>query len=117
MRSFATIIVASTALWKYVTADTTCLPLTTSSNLCSSPPGTNASDGLDDVCVLVACCNGGNAINAQLPNLALIPCNTVNCFNVCTLSIMRSNLGAEACDSTCIPPSPPSEPTYDMGIC
>lgn len=80
---------------------TACLPLTTDSGLCAIPPGTISSDGLDDVCVLVACCNGGNTVTVQIPSGSYIACLDVNYTSVCDLSNIRSGLGNEACDSTC----------------
>lgn len=92
----------------FLAAAGTCLPLTTDSNLCSNPPGTTSSDGLDDVCVLVACCNGGDTAAVEIPSGSSIACPNVNCTSVCDLSNMRSGLGIEACDSTCTPPAQPS---------
>lgn len=98
----------------------TCLPLTTNSSLCADPPGTISSDGFDDVCVLVACCNGGNTLTAEIPSGSVIACSDVNCTSVCNLSIARSGLGIEACNNVCNPPAAApleAHPAYDGGIC
>lgn len=86
-------------------ANSTCLPLTTDDALCANPPGTIASDGFDDVCNLVDCCNRGNTQAVELPSGKSIICSTANCTSICSLSNMRRNLTGEACVSSCTPTS------------
>jgi hypothetical protein len=112
LRSIAVLSVLFTAL---ATVAGTCLPLTTNSNLCANPPGTISSDGRDDVCVLVACCNPGSPIVVEIPSGSFIACSDVNCTSVCDLSNMRSSLGGEACDSTCTAPTAPPNNNACLG--
>ena len=81
-------------------APNACLPLTTNSDLCASPPGTISNDGFDDVCVLVECCNGQSNPTVEIPSGSLVTCSDVNCTSVCNLASMR-NGGNEACNSIC----------------
>lgn len=113
LRTTTISIVLFTAL---ATAAGTCLPLTTNNNLCANPPGTISSDGFDDVCVLVACCNPGNPITVEIPSGSFIACSDVNCTSVCDLSNMRSSLGGEACDSTCTAPTAPPNTQDCLGF-
>jgi hypothetical protein len=95
-----------------------CLPLTLHSSLCAYPPGTVASDGYDDVCVLTSCCIGSKIQTVEIPNGQNIPCNNVNCTSVCQLSQNRATLGEEACDSTCTPqPRPQGLGSDCVGDC
>lgn len=84
----------------------TCLPLTVDDKLCANTPGTISSDGFDDVCNMVNCCNGGNTQAIELPSGKSITCGTANCTSICSLSKMQGNLGTEACVSSCTPSSP-----------
>ncbi|PMD36357.1 hypothetical protein L207DRAFT_602431 [Hyaloscypha variabilis F] len=87
---------------KLVARAAPCFPLTTDA-LCASSPGTISSDGFDDVCVLVACCNSGSPAAVELPSGKNITCLNVNCKSVCSLANMRSGLGNEACNDVCVP--------------
>jgi hypothetical protein len=87
---------------KLVATAAPCFPLTTD-GLCASSPGTKSSDGFDDVCVLVACCNSGSPAAVELPSGKNIACLNVNCKSVCSLANMRSGLGNEACNDVCVP--------------
>ncbi len=97
----------------------TCLKLTTNSDLCAISPGTISSDGFDDVCTLVDCCNGSHTASVKLQSGSTIACSNADCTNVCNLSIARSGLGIEACNTVCNPPAPvpESHPSFDGGIC
>jgi hypothetical protein len=75
---------------KLLEAAGTCLLLTINSDLCANPPGTISSDGFDDVCVLVGCCNGGSNVDVDIPSGSFITCLNVNCTSVCDLSNTRS---------------------------
>jgi len=102
--------------WRYAKA--ACLPLTTNSDLCASPPGLTASDGFDDVCNLVSCCLNGSPTSVELPSGQYITCSDVSCANVCSFSQQRVNMQEEACDKTCIPPTASQhEPSYEAGVC
>jgi hypothetical protein len=79
-----------------------CYPLTTN-GLCAASPGTISSDGFDDVCVLVPCCNAASPSSVEIPSGSTILCFNVNCESVCSLANQRNLLGNEACDSTCVP--------------
>src|SRR5437868_7245410 len=62
-----------------------------------------SSDGLDDVCLLVACCNSRAPARVEIPDGSNLACFDVNCRSVCGLVSARSTLGGEACDNTCVP--------------
>lgn len=108
---YVKVAAASIAIFtKCLRAYGACLPLITDGTLCADPPGTISSDGFDDVCNLVQCCNGGNTPTVELPSGLTILCLDANCNSICTLSNMRSSLANEACDSTCPPPNPCANP-------
>jgi hypothetical protein len=61
--------------------------------ICAEPPGTISTDGCDDVCLLVECCNGWQTETGvptvQLPNGKSVDCTSVNCGNVCRMACDR----------------------------
>lgn len=73
-------------------------------NQCAVPPGTIATDGCDDVCLLVGCCNGWQTgttpSTVTLPDGNVVNCANVNCGNVCRMACDRVNT-AEGCNSVC----------------
>ncbi|KAF4624620.1 hypothetical protein G7Y89_g13550 [Cudoniella acicularis] len=106
MQNWKDIVLGISLFMKFSAATDTCLPLTTDTALCSIPPGIISSDGQDDVCVLVACCNGEDTPEVEIPSGSFIDCLSVNCTSVCSLSQVRNGLSNEACDNTCTPPIP-----------
>lgn len=72
-----------------------------SNNICAEPPGTAATDGCDDVCVLTTCCKEWKPSQngkVTLPHGTTIDCSTVNCGNVCRLACDRQD-ASEACEA------------------
>jgi hypothetical protein len=71
-----------------------------SNNVCAMPPGTIATDGCDDVCLLTKCCKNwertGSHEKITLPNKNMVDCSTVNCGNICRMACERESTG-EAC--------------------
>jgi hypothetical protein len=78
-----------------------------SSEVCAVPPGNIATDGCDDVCLLVACCDGWkvkpNSSPVKLQNNETVNCSAVNCGNVCRMACDREPTG-ESCSDTCEAP-------------
>jgi hypothetical protein len=71
--------------------------------ICASPPGNVATDGCDDVCILVGCCNGWTSEQSgsvTLQNGDNIPCSSVNCGNVCRMACDRDPT-PEGCNKLC----------------
>jgi hypothetical protein len=73
-----------------------------SNNICANPPGTTATDGCDDVCLLTECCDNWepNGTSVTLQNGNNVDCSTVNCGNVCRMACDRQNT-TELCINPC----------------
>lgn len=107
MKCLKTFAVLAVLYMRSAVAASTCLPLITDCSICAISPGIISSDGFDDVCNLVDCCNGGSTLSVKIPSGSTIACKDVDCKSVCNLSLARNggNDANEACINTCTPPS------------
>jgi hypothetical protein len=78
--------------------------------VCAAPLGDIATDGYDDLCLLVTCCDEWKAKNSggpvKLQNGVNVDCASVNCGNICGMACDRDST-EEPCDNIC------SDPTFN----